>query len=129
MSKVKSTNTTIGTFRSLAQSICNGCDLITGDENKLTTDDVLAAGVLTIEDFALCTIDDKEVGVVTFVERQGKYYWGGQAISNMVRAFCTASGGEEEARAAYRVEEDKVQVTFESTKTKNNQTFTRVTVL
>lgn len=129
MAKAKSTNTTIGTFRSLAQSICNGCDLITGDENKLATDDVLAAGVLTIEDFALCTIDDKEVGVVTFVERQGKYYWGGQAISNMVRAFCTASGGEEEARAAYRVEEDKVQVTFESTKTKNNQTFTRVTVL
>lgn len=129
MAKAKSTNATIGTFRSLAQSICNGCDLITGDENKLSTDDVLAAGVLTIEDFALCTIDDKEVGVVTFVEMQGKYYWGGQAISNMVRAFCTACGGEEEARATYQVEEDKVQVTFESTKTKNNQTFTRVTVL
>lgn len=120
---------TIGTFRSLAQSVCNGCDLITGEENKLSTEEVLEAGKLTLEDFALCVIDEKEVGVVTFAEMPGKYYWGGTAISNMVRSFCTVSGGEEEARVAYAAEADKVVLTFESVKTKNNQTFTKVTVL
>lgn len=125
----KDTIVTVGTFRVLAQSICNGCDLITGEENKLTTDDVLAAGTLTIEDFALCTIDEKEVGVVTFAEKQGKYYWGGKSLSNMVRAFCTASGGEEAARAAYAEETDKVQVTFEKVKTQAKNDFVKVTVL
>lgn len=130
MAKVnEKTSATVGTFRSLAQAVCNGCDLITGEENKLSTEDVLAADALTIEDFALCTIDDKEVGVVTFVELQGKYYWGGQAISDMVKAFCTAAGGEEDARAQYQLESEKVKVMFESIKTKNNQTFTKVTVL
>lgn len=125
----KTTPVTIGTFRSIAQSVCNGCDLITGEENKLSTDEVLAAESLTIEDFALCTIDDKEVGVVTFAEMQGKYYWGGKSLSNMVKAFVTASGGEESARAGYAEETDKVQVTFEKVKTQAKNDFVKVTVL
>lgn len=133
MKEVKATATdnvkACGMFRVLAQSICNGCDLITGEENKLTTDDVLAAGVLTIADFALCTIDDKEVGVITFAELEGKYYWGGQSVSKMVQAFCTAAGSEEEARSQYQKESDKVQVTFEKTKTQSNNTFVKVNVL
>lgn len=125
----KTAHVTINGFRSLAQSICNGCDLITGEENKLSTDDVLEAGTLTIEDFALCTIDEKEVGVVTFAEMQGKYYWGGKSLSNMVKAFVTANGSEESARASYAEEVDKVQVTFEKVKTQAKNDFVKVTVL
>lgn len=132
MGTKKPTETTmevIGKFRALAQNICNGCDLITSEENKLSTDEVLAAGALTIEDFALCSIDDKEVGVVTFVEMPKKYYWGGQAITAVIKAFCDVAGSEIEARAQYAEEKEKVQVMFESTKTKSNLTFTKVTVL
>lgn len=122
-------NKRVGKFRNLAQAACNDCDLITGEENKITTKEVLDAGTLTIEDFALCTIDGKEIGVVTFVEKQGKYYWGGQAVTDMVKAFCTACGGEEEARAQYAAENERVMVSFESVKTKSKMDFTKVTVL
>lgn len=119
----------MGKFRELAQEVCNGCDLITSEENKLSTDDVVKAGQLTLEDFAVCRIDDKEVGVVTFVEKKDKYYWGGQALTNMVTSFVAACGSEAEARDQYAKEKDKIVMSFEMTKTKNKQDFLKVTVL
>lgn len=116
-------------FNELAQEICNGCDLVTSEENKLTTDDVVEAGKLTLEDFATCEIDGKAVGVVTFKEKQGKYYWGGQALTNMVVGFITACGGEADARSQYQDEKEKVVMTFEKTKTKAKNDFLKVTVL
>lgn len=127
---MKKETTVNNPFVSLAKEICNGCDLVTSDENKLSTDDVLAAGILTISDFATCTIDDKKVGVVTFTEMDGKFYWGGQSLTNMVNAFCEACGGEKEARADYAdlPNDQKVRVSFESTTTRNKNTFIAVTV-
>lgn len=116
-------------FKELATEICNGCDLVTTEENKLTTEDVVAASKLTLEDFALCEIEGKPVGVVTFAEKEGKYYWGGQALTNMVSAFVTACGSEAEARAQYQDEKEKVVMTFEKTKTKAKNDFLKVTVL
>lgn len=121
----------MGKFTELAKEICNGCDLVTGEENKLTTDEVCGYESLTISDFAVCVIDEKEVGVVTFEELPDKYYWGGQSLSNMVCAFLQACGGEAEAREQYAKEKakDKIRVKFEMTKTKSKQDFCKVTVL
>lgn len=115
-------------FITLAQQVCNGCDLVTTEENKLTTGEVVEAGKLTIEDFASCTIEGKEVGVVTFLEFPGKYYWGGQALSNMVSVFAERYDGMDNARAEYAAQKDKIVVTFDMTTTKNKQSFVRVTV-
>lgn len=120
-------------FREMAQETCNGCDLITEEENKLTTEAVLKLckdkGHLTLDDFATCTIEGKKVGVVTFVEAQGKYYWGGQSLTNMVCNFVTMFRNESEAREAYEMESQKVEMMFEMTKTKNKQDFLKCTVL
>lgn len=121
----------MGKFTELAKEVCNGCDLVTGEENKLTTEEVCSCEVLTISDFAVCVIEEKEVGVVTFEEFEGKYYWGGQSLSNMVSAFVQACGGEAEAREQYAKEKakDRIRVKFEMTKTKAKQDFCKVTVL
>lgn len=118
-------------FRTLGQEICNGCDLITGEENKLSTEEVAALGEVTLDDFSVCTLDGKNVGVVTLKEAEGKYYWGGQALSNMVNAFIEACGSEAEARSQYADEKKKnpVRMRFEMTKTKSKQDFVKVTVL
>lgn len=117
-------------FKQMAQDVCNGCDLVTTEENKLSTDDVVAMKTATLEDFALCTIDGKKVGVVTFVEKKDKYYWGGQALTNMVVAFVDAFAGDETAaRSAYEAEKTKVKLSFEMTKTKAKQDFLKVTVM
>lgn len=118
-------------FKELAKDVCNGCDLVTGDENKLTTEEVAEAAELTIDDFAVCEIDGDKVGVVTFVEKPNKFYWGGKSLSNMVNAFVQACGSEEEARAQYAETKakDKVKISCELTKTKNKQDFLKVTVL
>lgn len=116
-------------FKVLAQDICNGCDLVTTEENKLSTDEVVESGTLTLDDFAVCTIDGKMVGVVTFKEKEGKYYWGGQSLTNMVTAFIEACGSEAEARTQYASAKEKVKMEFELTKTKAKQDFVKVTVL
>lgn len=116
-------------FKVLAQEVCNGCDLVTTEENKLTTDDVVEAGTLTLDDFATCEIEGEKVGVVTFVEMSNKYYWGGKALTNMVTAFINACGSEIEARAQYAKEKEKIKLSFELVKTKAKQDFVKVTVL
>lgn len=116
-------------FATLAQQVCNGCDLITSEENKLSTGDVIAAGSLTLDDFALCEIDGKQVGVVTFVEMPGKYYWGGLSLTNMVLCFAEVCGSIDDARIEYAAENTKVRLHFEASITKNKQSFTKVTVL
>lgn len=118
-------------FKKIAQEICNGCDLVTTEENKLTSEEVVAAGTLTLNDFSVCEIDGKKVGVVTFIEKPDKYYWGGQSLSNMVNAFITAYDGEQEAREQYASEKKKnpVKMMFEMTKTKSKNDFVKVTIL
>lgn len=116
-------------FTALAQQVCNGCDLITSEENKLSTGDVIAAGVLTLDDFAICEIEGKRVGVVTFVEMPGRYYWGGLSLTNMVVSFADACGSIDDARIEYAAEKTKVRLQFEASVTKNKQSFTKVTVL
>lgn len=118
-------------FREIAQEICNGCDLVTGEENKLKTEDVTAQDQLTLDDFAVCEIDGKKVGVVTFEEFPGKYYWGGMSLSNMVNEFIKACGNEVEARDQYAIEKktEPIKMHFEIVKTKSKNTFVQVTVL
>lgn len=120
-------------FKKFAQENCNGCDLITGDENKLTTDDVVEAckkmDCLTVHDFAQVEIDGDLVGVVTFDEMPDKYYWGGKAITDMVNSLISVFGSEADARKAYAsAQDDVIQIVAEATKTKNNRDFTKITV-
>lgn len=118
-------------FKSIAKEVCNGCDLVTSEENKLSTDDVVAADVLTLDDFALCVIEDKPVGVVTFEEFPERYYWGGQSLTNMVVSFIENYETEQEAREAYAKEKkkDAVRMKISLTKTKKNQDFVQVTIV
>lgn len=129
MARQKETNVIVNKFINLAKEVCNGCDLVTGEENKLTTADVIAHDSLTVSDFALCEIDGKEVGVVTFVEEPEKYYWGGQSLTNMVVRLCTACGSEMDARTEYAEESEKIRIKFEATQTKTNRSFTKATVI
>lgn len=117
-------------FRKIAKEVCNGCDLITSQEAKLTTDEVVAAGKLTLDDFSLCVIEDKSVGVVTFKEFPERYYWGGQSLTNMVTEFIEAYETEQAAREAYASEKkkDAVVMTLTVTKTKKMQDFVQVTI-
>lgn len=117
-------------FKSIAKEVCNGCDLVTSEENKLTTEDVVAAGELTLDDFALCVIEDKPVGVVTFKEFPDRYYWGGQSLTNMVVSFIETYETEQAAREAYAKEKvkDPVLMAMSLTKTKKNQDFVQVTI-
>lgn len=118
-------------FNELAKEVCNGCDLITSEENKLTTKDLSDAGVLTLDDFATCEIDGETVGVITLKGMEGKFYWGGKAITNMVVSFISACGGEDEARSKYAEEKKKepVKFTLSITKTKVGRDFTKVTIV
>lgn len=116
-------------FKTMAQEACGGSDLITDEENKLTTEDICAADALTLDDFDLCTIEDKQVGVVTFTEFPGKYYWGGHALSKMVNSFAEMCGSIGEARAQYANEKEKIVLAFEATKTRSKRDFVRVVVL
>lgn len=127
--ETKKTNATVNKFITLAKDVCNGCDLVTGEENKLTTADIIAYDFLTVSDFAVCEIDGKEVGVVTFVEEPGKYYWGGQSLTNMVLAICAACESETDARAEYAEEKEKICIKFEAVQTKANRSFTKATVI
>lgn len=129
----KDTNMEKFSFKKFAQDICNGCDLITGDENKLSTDDIIEAckkyGCLSVHDFSQVEIDGDLVGVVTFDELPDKFYWGGKAITDMVNALISVFGNEADARAAYATaQDDIIQIVAEQTKTKNNRDFTKITV-
>lgn len=130
----KEMNDSTFSFKQFAQEKCNGCDLITNDANKLTTDDIAnyckKDGNLTIHDFAQVEIEDELVGVVTFDELPGKFYWGGKAITDMVNNLIEIFGCEKSARAAYAAAtNDSIQIKAEKTKTKNNRDFTKITVL
>lgn len=116
-------------FKVMAQEACGGSDLITDEENKLSTEDICAADSLTLDDFDLCTIEEKQVGVVTFVEFPGKYYWGGHALSKMINCFAEMCGSIGEARAQYANEREKIVLAFEATKTRSKRDFVRVNVL
>lgn len=118
-------------FKKIAKSVCNGCDLVTGDENKLETKDVCSYERLTVQDFATCVIDEKTVGVVTFEEAENKFYWGGDSLTKTVVALISQFDSEEEAREEYKKakKSDKIALKFEATKTKNGRDFTKVTVL
>lgn len=130
----KEMNNSTFSFKQFAQEKCNGCDLITSEDNKLSTEDIVdycaKKGNLTIHDFAQVEIEDELVGVVTFDEMPEKYYWGGKAITDMVNNLIEIFGGEKSARAAYAAAtNDSIQIKAEKTKTKNNRDFTKITVM
>lgn len=129
-------------FRKSAQSATQLCELMAGRE-KLTTEEVIDAGELTITafDFApkfdqngqpVCdpyTGEHDTFGVVVFKEHPDRYYSVGTVFTKVCKAWAAQFGGSAEAASVELGKSGGVRVRFSDGKTKRGNNLVNVEIL
>lgn len=129
-------------FRKSAQSATQLCELMAGRE-KLTTEEVIGAGELTITAFDFApkfdqngqpvgdssTGEQDTFGVVVFKEHPDRYYSVGTVFTKVCKAWAEQFGGSAEAASVELTKSGGVKVRFSNGKTKKGNNLVNVEIL
>ena len=129
-------------FRQVAQDSTQLCRLMSG-RTKMDTEEVIAAGVLTIMAFDFAPKFDKDghpladpstgeqdtFGVVTFKEHPDRYYSVGTVFTKVCKAWSEQFGGSAEAASVELTKAGGVQVRFSAGKTKAGNNLVNVEII
>lgn len=120
----------MGKLQEIARNVAGNCKLEVGRE-KIETDEILGKE-LTIRDFEYVEYTDKTTGelisyyVVIFEELPNNFYRAGAQLSEICYTIAT---NEEAEKLIDEIHEWGLVVVLEKVKTKDNNNFTKVTVM